>query len=313
MAKLDLNLMAVLEAIYDEGNTSRAAEALHLSQSAVSHALNRLRSIYNDPLFSRQGHTMMPSPLTERIITQVKHGLGELRRSVDDAHHFDPSLHQHLFRISQREVLETELLAPLIVNIEKQAPRIRIHSTHSSPHTIIEKLHLGQVDTCIELAMPMPDHIHQVPLIQETLVVVGRKDHPYFQQPQTDSAFLSYPQILVTPFQDELEFIDHTLARQGTKRDVVLRCQNYSSAIQVLLHSDKLSIMPRGFTRSLPSDTNIATGDIPFESPLVEMHLYWHERHQHDPAHRWLRQQLVNAADSIDVVDSIPGALELVS
>ncbi len=313
MAKLDLNLMAVLEAIYDEGNTSRAAEALHLSQSAVSHALNRLRSIYNDPLFSRQGHTMMPSPLTERIITQIKHGLGELRRSVDNAHDFDPAQHHQVFRLSQRGVMESVLLAPLMARLESQAPYIHLHSASATPNTIVEQLHQGQVDVCIENLMVMPDYIHQAPLINEKLVVVGRKDHPYFQQPQTNTMFLCYQQILVTPFQNELEFIDHALARQGTKRDVVIRCGNYPSAIQVLLQSDKLSVMPRGYVRSLPSNVPIATGDIPFESPDVEIHLYWHKRQHHDPAHRWFRQQLVKTITDLNVVDSIPGALDLVS
>lgn len=312
MAKLDLNLMAVLEAIYDEGNTSRAAEALHLSQSGVSHALNRLRSIYDDPLFSRQGHTMMPSPLTERIITQVKHGLGELRRSVDDAHEFDPSHHQQTFRLSQRDALEAILLAPLMSLIEDQGSDIYVHSTHSSPTTIIEQLHQGQVDACIENIAAMPDYIHQAPLLTEPLVVVGRKGHPYFQQPQTTSALLSYPQILVSALQNDLDVVDHALARQGAKRDVVLRCRYYPSAIRALLNSDKLSVIPRGYVRTLPPSIAIETADTPFESPTVELHLYWHERLHHDPAHRWFRQQLVKAIESIDMIDSIPGALELV-
>jgi len=156
-SKLDLNLMTVLEAVYDHGNTSRAAEALHLSQSAVSHALGRLRNVYSDPLFVRQGHAMLPTPTTERVIASVKRGLRSLRSSVDLAQNFDPFSHEQIFRVSQRDAVEGLLSAPLIQRLGHEAPQCGVHSVNSSPRMIEEQLHQGVADVCIELLQPLPE------------------------------------------------------------------------------------------------------------------------------------------------------------
>ena len=148
MAKLDLNLMAVLEAIFDEGTTSRAAEVLHLSQSAVSHALNRLREMYDDPLFVRQGHRMIPTPLTRRMIEAVKNSLSVLRGTVESAQVFEPGEHQQLFRMSQRDAVEVILLAPIMEILQREAPGVRLSSTHFAPDDIAAQLQQGQIDLC---------------------------------------------------------------------------------------------------------------------------------------------------------------------
>jgi DNA-binding transcriptional LysR family regulator len=306
MAKIDLNLMAVLEAIYDEGNTSRAAEALHLSQSAVSHALNRLRSLYDDPLFTRQGHMMMPSPLTERVIVQVKQGLQELRRSVDDAHRFDPASHQQTFQLSQRDAMEAMLLPILMERIEQQAPQIRLNSTHSAPPNLVDQLVQGQVDLSLELELPVPEYLHHICLFKDPLIVVGRLDHPFFDNAESLDAFLQYPQVLVSPLLNASEWIDMALAKKGLQRNVTLRCSNYPSGIHSLLKSDKLSIMPRGYIEAQKALLPLQTAPLPFASPAIEIHMYWHQRHHHDPAHRWLRTQLIHSLQALDTISLEP-------
>lgn len=294
--------MAVMEAVYDEGNTSRAAEVLHLSQSAVSHALARLRTVYDDPLFTRQGHMMMPSPMTERVIGQVKFGLAELRRSVDDAHSFDPLKHQQVFNLSQRDALEMLLLGPLMAQLEQEAPRVKLHSIPSAPYSLVSQLERGEVDACIEIPQQVPEHIRQVRLFSAPLAVVGRQGHPFFERPNDEAFFLSFSQVLVTPLQGDMEWVDHALAERNAKRNVVLRCRSYSSALEVLLNSNHLSIMPQGYVENRMSILPLSSSVVPFEVPSPDMYLYWHERTHMDPAHRWFRQQLAQAFVSVSSV-----------
>src|SRR5271166_7007769 len=101
--RLDLNLFVVLDAIYTEGSITRAAKTLNLTQPALSHALGRLRAVFNDPLFTRQGHRMMPSPLTRSLIGPVRQSLQTLTGSVLKARQFEAA--QRVFNISFRDVL----------------------------------------------------------------------------------------------------------------------------------------------------------------------------------------------------------------
>ncbi len=313
MAKIDLNLMAVLEAVYDEGSTSRAGEVLFLSQSAVSHALARLRDIYQDPLFLRQGHRMLPTPLTERIIAKVKTGLREIRSSVDEAHSFDPLKNQQAFHLGMRDAIETALLAPLVSQLDKTAPLVHITNRHIAPNDIEAQLNLGKLDACIDLLKPVSPQVYHTLLFTEKLALVARKDHPVFKGQCTLDDFLQYRQVLVTPLENEPEWVDHALASRGLRRNVTLRCQSYSSALQVLLDSDHLSIMPRGYVELQQQFFPIKYTDVPFDVPNIEVHLYWHQRHDSDTANKWLRRQLVVALSKVASIKVNKTAMELVN
>ncbi len=180
------------------------------------------------------------------------------------------------------------------------------------PNNIETDLNLGKLDLCIELLKPVSEQIHHTALIQETLVVAAREDHPAFRTDFTLEDFLSYRQILITVLENEPEIIDHALASRGLSRNVVLRCQNTFSAIQVLLNSDHLSIIPKSYAEIVSQRQAIKYTDIPFEVPKADIHLYWHERHDADPANTWLRQQVVIALSKIPFVSIEPSALEWV-
>lgn len=313
MAKLDLNLMAVLEAVYDEGNTSRAGDVLFLSQSAVSHALSRLRDIYQDQLFVRRGHRMVPTPLTERIISRVKFGLKEMRASISEAHLFDPMAHHQEFHLGMRDAIETALLAPFMTRMADASPSIHVSTRQISPNDFENQLNLGKLDICLELLKPVSQQIYHALAFKETLVLVGRKDHPVLTENCSLEDFLSHRQLLVTPLESEPEWVDHALVSRGMRRDVVLRCQSYASALQVLVCTDHLSIMPRAYVELMSQFMAVEYIGAPFQVPTMEIHLYWHQRQDSDPANKWLREQIVTSLSDISYLEHNPNALEMVT
>src|SRR5271166_6496601 len=129
--RLDLNLFVVLDAIYTEGSITRAAKTLNLTQPALSHALGRLRAVFNDPLFTRQGHRMMPSPLTRSLIGPVRQSLQILTASVLKARQFEPAAAHRVFNISFRDVLEAKLLPGLASRVLEIAPMVQIVSVRT--------------------------------------------------------------------------------------------------------------------------------------------------------------------------------------
>ena len=128
ISRIDLNLFTVFEAIYAEGSITRASVNLNLTQPAISHALNRLRALFEDPLFERQGHTMVPTPLARSIIGPVRQSLRGFEVTLSEAERFDPASSERTFSLAVRDVLEASLLPPLMAQIEDDAPSVGLNT-----------------------------------------------------------------------------------------------------------------------------------------------------------------------------------------
>src|SRR6266446_4603900 len=122
--RIDLNLLVVLEAIYTEGGVSRAGEKLNLTQPAISHALARLRELFDDPLFIRDGRGLAPTPLTRGLIEPLRRSLRSLTAVLKDAGHFDPGRTQAQFTIAMRDPVEILALPPVARRIAMTAPQV---------------------------------------------------------------------------------------------------------------------------------------------------------------------------------------------
>lgn len=108
--RLDLNLLHVFDTIYREGSLTRAAKALHLTQPAVSHSLSRLREHFDDPLFSRQGNQMVPTPIARRFLESMRPGLTQIQSAVNQFHAFDPASQRKTYSLALRDILESTFL-----------------------------------------------------------------------------------------------------------------------------------------------------------------------------------------------------------
>src|ERR1051325_11007957 len=126
ISTIDLNLFVVLDAIYTEGGVTRASEKLHLTQPAISHALARLRELFADPLFVRQGHAMIPTPLARNVIEPVRRSLRLLGATLDETGRFPPARTQKRCTIVVRDILEATALPPLLRRVSDASPEIDI-------------------------------------------------------------------------------------------------------------------------------------------------------------------------------------------
>src|SRR5260221_9628256 len=124
ISRVDLNLLVVLEAIYTEGGVSRAGEKLNLTQPAISHALSRLRRLFDDPLFVRDGRGLAPTPLTRGLIEPLRRSLRSLDAVLDEAGGFDTCQAPAQFTIAPRDPLENLALPPLLRRIAPTPPQV---------------------------------------------------------------------------------------------------------------------------------------------------------------------------------------------
>jgi DNA-binding transcriptional LysR family regulator len=128
LSRVDLNLLVVLDAIVAEGGVSRAAERLNLTQPAVSHALARLRELFDDPLFVRQGRNLAPTALTKGLIEPLRQSLQALGTLIEQGESFDPALSETGFTVSMRDPMEVLILPRLMKRFARASTCARCRS-----------------------------------------------------------------------------------------------------------------------------------------------------------------------------------------
>jgi DNA-binding transcriptional LysR family regulator len=292
LSQVDLNLFVVLEAIYREGNITRAGQQLNLTQPAISHALKRLRDLLQDPLFVRQGAHMMPTPFTRNMIEQVRQALQIFEANLSQSHNFVPEHTRRSFHLSLWEYLEALILPPLLNRLAHAAPGMSITTSRVKRRDLETELASGSVDLAIEIPMTTSDRIRQKWLLNEGFVVVGRQGHPAIARTLDLDTYLAQRHIQVSSRRQGPSLIDIELSRRGLRRQVFLRSQHNFTACLVVNKTDMLLTLPERHARLLNTGPTNQIHAFPLPAPRLEAHLYWHESVENDPANRWLREQI---------------------
>ncbi|MGH8454215.1 MAG: LysR family transcriptional regulator [Nevskiales bacterium] len=293
--RIDLNLFVVLDAIFSEGGITRASQKLQLSQPAVSHALGRLRGMFNDPLFVREGRAMVPTPLARSLIEPVRRSLRELEVTLNEHERFDPASTQKHFTVAVRDVLESTLLPPLMRYVIAQAPRIDIAAIRVDRRQLESELAMGTLDAAIDVLLPLSGKIQRRRIALDPVVVVARKNHPHLRSDFDLETYLRQEHVLVSSRRSGPGLEDVELSRLGLQRRIRLRCQHYFAACQVVSQTELVLTMPERHARVTNAPFGNQILPFPVETPRLDAYLYWHVNVDNEPASRWLREQL-NAA-----------------
>lgn len=298
ISRVDLNLFTVFEAIYTEGSVTRASQQLHLTQPAISHALNRLRQLFDDPLFIRQGQNMVSTPLARSMIEPVRQALRGLEITLNESGKFDPSLASKQFNLALRDVLESTVLPPLLESITGQAPQINLAAIQVERRELVSELAAGTLDVAIDMLLPLPSDIRRQQISRYTTVVLARRDHPVVQGKLDLATYLQAEHILASSRRKGMGLEDFELSRLGLQRRVRLRCQHYFAACRVVSQTDLLLTMPEGYARIANEQFDNQILPLPISMPSWDVYLYWHQNVDNDPANRWLREQIMQAFDT---------------
>ena len=165
LSQVDLNLFVVLEAIYREGNLTRAGRQLKLTQPAMSHALKRLRELLQDPLFIREGANMVPTPFSRNMINEVRQALQILEVNLYENRNFDPAHTRRNFQIGFWELMESTILPPLAKVLARAAPEISITTLRVKRREIEQELASGTLDLVLDIPITISDNLRQQPLV----------------------------------------------------------------------------------------------------------------------------------------------------
>jgi len=290
LGAIDLNLLVILDALLEERSVTRAADRVGMTQPAMSHALGRLRKLFDDPLLLRTPRGMVPTARAEALIEPVRRALGELERAVFHRPAFDPLVERRSFSIGAADYAETVLLPPLLEQIGKKAPGIDLMVRVFRAEDMEEDLESGQLDLAITVLQDNEQPaVVQKRLFQERFVCVVRKDHPNVGEALTLEEYVSLSHALISPRGRKGGYVERELAKLGLSRRVALTVPHFLVAPMVVAQSDLVLTLPERLAKIFASMLPLRVVDPPLPVPGFNVSQVWHERQQHDPAHVWLR------------------------
>jgi DNA-binding transcriptional LysR family regulator len=294
---LDLNLLLVFDAVLRERSVVRAADALALSQPAVSHALNRLRHALQDKLFVRTPSGMMPTPRAEELALPVRKALDDLQLAVE-GNSFDPASADRRFTIAVNNYAAMVAVGPIVAAVRAQAPKVRLSLVPSGTLNLIDKLDRGELDLAIAARTLEGERFASRLLIEDRFVAVLRGGHPALSKRLTIAALAELKHLAISSSGENLDFLDTFLQARKSVRSIASDVP-YLSAGAVLVQSNLVAILGRKlaveFRRAFPVEFR----DLPFEAPKLQSVINWHRRFDDLPAHRWLRDTIINITATI--------------
>jgi DNA-binding transcriptional LysR family regulator len=292
LRSIDLNLLPVFEAVYVERSLTRAGEVLHVTQPAVSNALARLRAAFGDPLFVRAGRGVVPTPAAQTLIGPVREALTRLRAGLDPAAAFDPKTSQRVFNIAARDTSSSAILPVLMKKLQQSAPEVRLQCLTVERQDIPLELAAGRLDFAIDLAILARPDLDSAPLVTDRWVCVLRRDHPKAKRKLTLQTFLALNHITASSRRSGRTIVDEALSRHGERMRPAIRLPQYQPAFHIAMSSDLALVAPL----SLAKRYDVAIRDLPFETPSLDLLLFWRRDTGDEPALRWMRGEVVAAA-----------------
>ncbi|ADO69362.1 LysR family transcriptional regulator [Stigmatella aurantiaca] len=293
LARLDLNLFRVFDVVFRERNLTRAAEVLSLSQSAVSHALARLREQFGEPLFAREGRGVAPTPLAERLAPEIREALALLQQAVHRTGHFEPTRDAAHITLAMNDELEPSLLCRWVARLHTQAPQARVTSIRLDRRRLERELASGRLDLAIDVAQPTSSELRHTVLLRDSFCVVSAR-----RQKLEAETYLAARHVAVSSRRTGPAIEDLLLSRLGTQRHVSVRCQHYEAACRIVSGSALLLTMPRRRAEELQAALGNHLLPMPLMLPAMDLHLYWHRQVDEDPRSRWLRSELLALAST---------------
>jgi DNA-binding transcriptional LysR family regulator len=294
ISRIDLNLLAVFDALYDARSVTRAASRLSLTQPTVSGMLQRLRHAFSDPLFVRTSHGVLPTPRAERLAGPIKDLLTNAR-SLIVAEKFDPKTAETTVRLCGSDYLQYAVIGPLIREIRRAAPRTKVLVVPRPATGVADMLARGEIDLffCARelVILDLPSR-H---LFDDRYVCVTRRKHPLKGPRVTIQQLGAFDHVVSDPTGRSLSGpIDIAFAGKGQSRRVAVAVPTLHMLFEILGSDDFVAFMPERVVRDRRAD--LKTFETNLSTPLIEVFANWHPRVAGDARHTWLRELAAKVA-----------------
>ncbi|KAB7622752.1 LysR family transcriptional regulator [Alkalilimnicola sp. S0819] len=290
---LDGRALKLLLTVLEEQSVSRAAERLGVSQSAVSHTLDKLRGLLGDPLFVKAGRGIRPTPHAQALGARIRPLLDGLQ-ALTVAPAFDPSSTRAHFTIAANDMQRDLLLPQLFRRMRREAPGAELSIIPSGiPNA--DMLRGGDCDLMITPFPPDDGDIRQKRLLDEHHICYY--DAEMREAPRSTQEYLAAHHLSLLFPDGERSNVDRILESRGLHRRIALTVSNFSGVAPFLKGTDLIATLPSLLRFSTLQ--HLQWAPVPVELPRIHLYMIWHERSHIDPAQRWLRQRLEDIAQQL--------------
>jgi DNA-binding transcriptional LysR family regulator len=294
LPSLDIRQIGLIAELTRLRSISAASRRIGLSQSAASHALAKLRKRLGDPLFTRVGHGLQPTPYGERLGTAARQALDLLVTGLGSNRPFDSRTTTRRFTIYANDVGQTVMLPRLIAFLKKEAPGATVRAPPIPLENPGAALSAGEVDLAAGFFDNLTTGFRQSLLFRKRYVCAVRSNHPKFRSGMTLEAFKTCEHAMADATGMAHAVIDRFLAKHGIQRNITLRVPGFLVLPMIIASSDLLAVIPSRLAEAFVSHLPIKVLPLPISIPPFDIRVYWHERYHHDPALSWFRKAFVD-------------------
>lgn len=298
--ELSFHLLKCLVALVDHSHVSRAADAVSISQPAMSRAMGQLRELTGDPILVKGGSGLIPTAKAIQLREFADRILQEMDRLLGNAVAFDPMVMRHEFRLVVSDYVECVLMEGLLRQL-RAFPGIGVSVRHPvHPSDFVKVLEAGEVDFAIGvLPSTLRDLRHRL-LLRDRIVCAARAGHWAATRPLAVEEFAALEHLVIMPNTVTCfaESVDQALEGRGVRRNRRYVTTSYLSAPHLLESSDMVALMPGLLLERFHKPMDLVEIQMPIKVPPIEIHLSWHDRTHRHAAHTWFRDQVVKSLEA---------------
>ncbi|UFN48989.1 LysR family transcriptional regulator [Roseomonas sp. OT10] len=299
LTSFDLNLLRVFDAVAQERHVTRAAARLHLSQPAVSNALNRLRAALGDELFLRAPGGVEPTALALSLMQPVAEMLDRLRGTLVAQLPFDPATADRVFPVAFSEYAEAVLAPPMLERLGQEAPGCLLAIRHGDRTNAAALLESGEALLAVGM-LPEPTSLYtRLRLLPEEFLVIFRRGHPLGEGELTLERLVAYPHLLHSPNGSRDGALDGPLREAGHPRRLGAVVAHLAAVPAILQRTEMVMSLSARLARNLAEVHGLELRPLPLPMRHVRLSLVFHRRFEADQGHAWLRRTLMQVARSI--------------
>jgi LysR family transcriptional regulator, transcriptional activator for leuABCD operon len=301
LRSVDLNLLTVFEAVMNTRKLSEAANLLGMTQPAASNAVARLRLTFEDELFIRTRHGVVPTAKAEELIIPIRQALALIQDSLNDNNEFDPNTSERTFKLAVGDYGEVVLLPALLGVLSQYSGKFRIQTPPERDKQNYELVKQGLIDFYFDYAVPTDAQLDYCQVGEEELVVIARKNHPAFTQKLSKKSYLKANHVVLSFRHQQKTMLDDLLnLKKNMPRQVTAQVRQYAAIPSLVTQSDCIATLPRRMAEHYASNGAITIFPFPFDVEKNKYYMSWHKSKNRDRAHQWLKQTIVDLSWSND-------------
>ena len=294
--KLDLNLLVALDHMMTLKSVSAAAEKMFMSQSAMSNALTRLRTYFDDQLLVQVGKRMELTPRAEAMKPAIRDILVRVEATIDTQPEFDPTVSNRAFNVLVSDYTLRVFMPLVMKELDRQGARVRINllAQSDAPFLMLER---GDVDLLITPDVFVSGNHPSSLLYEDTYVVMACANGPHAKTPIDIDTYQNIPHAIMVPPSIEGKPAEaHMLELAGVTRNVELTTFSFSALPHLLSNTARIATVHGHLARAVSKSSDLTIHPLPFETPPFRQMMQWHSYRENDPGISWIRRTFETAA-----------------